>query len=191
MRSVRPFLVVIALLAASAPSVGAVQWNPQRTAAGPFTGTKAITTGAGNPITCGISGYIFATGAIATTSNAAGTATPPTFSSCTNTINRGLLTCVTASSAWTFTATSLTTVDESNVNFVIRLVSGSTCATAALCTITASSVTLTGNAWSNATSLLTENRTIRFAITETGLCDGATTATLPGTITFPRTVTIS
>jgi hypothetical protein len=201
MRSIKVFglalLAALSLTAMASATAGAVTWNPQNTNTGPGTGTLTLTTnGAGSPsVTCSVANtYALASGAVATTTNAAGTAAGPGWTGCSNTISASLRTCVSSSSAWTLTAASTTAVNVTNGNAVIELRSPgtATCSTGTvICRITAASVTVNTNAWSNATHALTANSSTSFPITESGICDGGTRGTMAGTVTFPSAVTIA
>lgn len=188
-------IVACAALGVAASPAAAVQWNPQGTPASGFSGAKTIKfTGASvATIRCTLSGFIVASGAVASTTTSAGVAAGPTWTGCVYSFLPTLPTCVTSSSPWTFTAGSTTVVGESGVNFVSRTISSGTCAApgTVVCTITATAVSLPGGAWSNTTHALTENSTVTFAVRKTGMCDGNPSTTLAGTLTFPTTVTIT
>lgn len=184
-------IVAVTLMALGLGSVSAnaatVQWSPQNTveSATLASGTSLVLTdNAGSTVTCKtVSGNVEApiggNAAVAGTVNASGSAAPPQFSNCTS--NRGSAS-VSASGQWLFTATSSTSVDASQASAKVTV--------AGLCTITVSNAALAGNTWSNTTHQLTTNSSASFKISESGLCDGATSATMKGTLQLPSAVTI-
>lgn len=180
-------LVVLGLSTAMA-NAATVQWNPQNTveSATLASGTSLVLTdNAGSTVTCKtVSGSVEApiggNPAVAGTVNASGSAAPPQFSNCTSSFGSAS---VSASGQWLFTATSSTSVDASQASAKVTVAGG-------LCTITVSNAALTGNAWSNTNHQLTTNSSASFKISESGLCDGASSATMKGTLQLPSTVTI-
>lgn len=125
------------------------------------SGTNVESPGPGNSNT-----------AVAETVNSAGTATqPPSFSGCSSNLGGASVSC---STFWDATATSTTSVDVSNVSCSISI--------GGICTISMSNVTVKSNTFDNTTSTLTANSTQSFPISESGLCDGATSATETGKI---------
>jgi hypothetical protein len=72
----------------------------------------------------------------------------------------------------------------SNLNFVIRI--------GAICTIRGSGITTAGNVWVNSNHSLNFNSSANFAVSETGLCDGSTTARIIGAVgNSSNTITVS
>ena len=193
MRSIKLLgLSAVAALALTAfvgvSSAFAVQWNPQNTVepASLASGSSLVmTNNKGNTITCtGVSSNVLApiggNAAVAGTVNSSGASAPPSFSGCSS--NLGSAT-VTGSGQWLFTATSTTSVDASHASATIKIAGG-------LCTITVSNASAAGNTWNNSTHQLTLNNGASFPISESGFCDGATSAHQSGTLQMPSAVTI-
>jgi VCBS repeat-containing protein len=172
----------------AAAQAATVTWHPQSTieSAGLGAGSKLVLTdNAGNTVTCttvsaNVEAPISGNAAVAGTVNSSGTAAPPSITSCSSNLGSAS---VTASGQWLFTATSATTVDASQASATARV--------AGLCTITVSNAAIANNTWNNTTHQATINSSVSTPISESGLCDGATSATLSGVLQLPSTVTIS
>ncbi|MFC7342818.1 hypothetical protein [Saccharopolyspora griseoalba] len=176
---------------AQAASVQAVQWNPQNTVE-PIalaSGSELVMrSNTGTEVRCStVGGNVLApTGgdpAVAGTVDSAGNAAPPTFTNCTNTLMPSASTTVTASGQWLATATSTTSVDISQASATVNI--------GGVCEITVRNASVPGNGWDNGTHQLTANSGESFPISESGVCDGGTSATLSGTLQLPSEVTIS
>lgn len=164
--------MVMALTGASTAS--AANWDPPGTVVHGH-GTLTLTSGTFT-LTCTTDLNVRATGALAQTTNAAGTLAGPTFG-CTNSL--GTATVMTSSASWTATATSTTSVDVITENALINIGSGA-------CTITWDNVSVGGNTWSNPTHTLTSNSSVAFPITRTGFCFGtAATMSISGSVAIP------
>ncbi len=183
-------LVALAVGSAPAGAVTAVQWNPQNTveAASLAAGTSiVITDNAGNTVSCNtVTSSVLAPNngnpAVAGTVNSSGAPAAPQFTNCSSNLGSAS---ASASGQWLFTATGTSTVDASGANAVATIAGG-------LCTITISNGAVPGNTWNNTTHQLALNSGASFHISESGLlCDGATTATMAGTLQLPSAVTIS
>jgi hypothetical protein len=166
-----------------AGSASAANWDPAnttRTAHGTLTLDEN-----GQGVTCTYhSGVRSAGGADAFTTTPAGTTpAPPTFSNCSTTIPGSTAT-VTSSAAWTFTATSTTSVDVTNGNAVITIrVFG-----VDVCTITAANASVPNNTWSNATSTLTPSASTFSVTNDRAACPGgvgAFQARMTGSVAAP------
>lgn len=144
-------------------------------------GTLDLTSGT-QAVTCTVTLNLKASGAVATTTDASGSPAGPTFNNCSN--NLGLSpTHVTATGAWTATATSTTAVDL-NFNYVLNIGSG-TCVVSAVAAVP-------NNWWSNATHTLTASSASSWPISRTGFCPlTAATATWSGSIVFPASLVIT
>lgn len=185
-------VAVTALTALAGGAAAAGTWSPQNTIE-QVTGRITITDNKNNTVTCDLSAYLEApvggNAAVAQTVDSSGNPAPPIFSRCTSSF--GGSTSMTCSTPWKFAATSTTSVDISNVACTITITP-----LFGTCTITAgtpSSPVGLGGTWSNSTSQLTLNSNQSFNISESpsGLpCDGATTATMSGTVQFPSAVQI-
>lgn len=181
----------IGTAAADATSAQAVQWNPQNKAEATTlaSGSKLIITdNMGNNVTCSVvaTNMLAPVGgnpAVAGTVDSAGNPAPPQISNCTNTLIPTATTTVTASGQWLATATSTTSVDVSQASAIVDI--GGTCKA------TVSNVTVPGNTWDNKTHQMKANSASSFPMSESGLCDGSTSATLSGTLQLPAEVTIS
>jgi hypothetical protein len=172
----RLLALMAAALSVSAATASAVTWRPQGTPVA-LTGTVTLTTNTGASVTCSESLTLTATGA-----DAVGT---PVWTSCTNTISAGLTTCVTSTTSVRKRATSTTTVTITSINRRIRLVSGTCASGSTICSMTESNVTITSNSFNNATNTMTYNSSVRYSLTQTGLCDGATSGSQSGTLRGP------
>jgi hypothetical protein len=167
--------------AAQAATAQAVQWNPQNTVE-PITlvsGTQLVMrANTGVEVRCDVvNGNVQApvggNPAVAGTVDSSGAPAAPTITDCTNTL---------APSA--ATATSTGSVDISQASATVTI-SGA-------CTITVDNASVPANGWDNGTHQLTANSDSSFPINESGLlCDGATSATLSGTLQLPAEVTVS
>jgi hypothetical protein len=189
-------LAVAAFVAAAfvgVSSAAAASWSPQNTVEQstiPSGGSVVFTDNRGSTVTCTsltngtTNSYVEApvggNPAVAGSVNSRGSAAPPQFGGCSSSLGSAS---VTASGQWLFTATSTTTVDGSNASAKILIGGG-------LCTITISKASIPNNSWSNTSHQLTANSSASFPISESGLCDGATSATQKGAIQLPSTVTI-
>lgn len=182
-------LIGLGMGSASALAATSVQWNPQNTVE-PATlasgSSLVLKDNAGNTVTCNtvnsnVEAPTNGNPAVAGTVNSSGAAAPPQFTNCTSTLGSAS---VTNSGQWLFTATSTSSVDASQATSKITIAGG-------LCTMSVSNAAVSGNSWSNTSHQLTLNNTKSFPITESGICDGATSATMQGTLQLPSTVTIS
>ena len=178
---------VVALGAAG--SASATQWNPQGGPTGPFSSTITYSDTGGGTFVCVLSGYMNTSGAVATTADASGAAAGPVWSSCSNNISPMLTACITSSSAWTLTAINTSSVIESGINFVLKLGTGSTCASP-ICTETVTGGGVDGT-YNNTTHELAEDPSSAFAVTGSGFCPGSFFGSFNGTIRMPTTVTIT
>jgi hypothetical protein len=164
-----------------AGSASAANWDPPNT---PLTGhgSLTLTTNSFGTVSCTVHMTVKSTGNdVATTVNAAGTAdAPPVFSSCTSTLGSAS---VISDQPWVATATSTTAVDVTG-NATITLGGG-------ICRITVASASVANNTWSNTTHVLTANPAGTFPISESGLCDGGTTGSMTGSVTFPSSAIIT
>lgn len=168
-----------------------VQWNPQNTvvSATLASGSSLVMTdNRGARVTCttvtsNVKAPIGGNAAVAGTVNTSGTAAPPSITSCTNTVFPSASTTVTASGQWLFTATSASAVNASQASSVVSI--------GGLCRITVSNAAIASNAWNNTTHQLALNSGASFPISESGFCDGATSATISGTLQLPSSVTIA
>jgi len=188
--------MVMGLAVYSTTAFAAVSWHPTDTNEPVTAKTNIVfTDNRGNTVTCTSTNGSNALApssnpSVAHTTNSSGTAAGPVFSGCSNSF--GLSgTSVTCSNSWNATARTSTSVDISNVACNISLGGG-------ICVIHAgtstSPVTVTGNGWNNTTSQLTANSNSSFAVSESGFCDGATSATESGTVQIgssPGSVTIA
>lgn len=179
----RSFKVIGSAIAAAlilASSASATSWDPQNTVVHGH-GNLTLTSGSG-VVSCTVTLNTKASGAVATTTDAAGNPAGPTFSSCTN--NLGLSpTVVTSTGDWTATATSTTTVDVRGAAD-INIGNGA-------CQINATA-TVPNNGWSNATHTITASSATSFPITKAGFCPLTTsTATMSGSVAFPASVVIT
>lgn len=172
-------LVAVLMLASSA---SAATWDPPGTVVHGH-GTVSLTTGS-FLVTCTADTNLKASGAVATTTNGSGVAAGPTFSGCTN--NLGISpTHVTSTSAWVATATSTTSVDLANFNYIIAYGGGA-------CEITVTNTALPNNGWSNTTHTFTFSSATSYAQHRTGFCPTASsTGTLTGSIVFPASAVIT
>lgn len=166
-----------------ATALASVGWTPTNTVV-QVTGSISLRDNVGNTYSCSsmsngtTNTYIEAPSSnpsVAHTVNQAGSAAPPVFGGC------GSGTALTSSTSWNLAIVTTTDVDASNVTLKVNLNSG-------ICVISAGSstspVSIPGNTWSNANHTLTWNSASSFPISESGLCDGGTSATLSGTWTF-------
>lgn len=179
------------LAGSSAAQAAAVQWNPQNTVE-PLTlasGSQLVMrSSSGLEVRCStVGGNVLApTGgdsSVAGTVDSAGNAAPPTFTNCTNTLIPSATTTVTASGQWLAKATSTTSADISQASATVNI--------GGICQVKVSNAAVSGNGWDNNTHQLTANSNGSFPISESGLCDGATSATLAGTLQLPTDVTVS
>jgi hypothetical protein len=178
--------------AAQAATAQAVQWNPQNTVE-PITlvsGTQLVMrANTGVEVRCDVvNGNVQApvggNPAVAGTVDSSGAPAAPTITDCTNTLAPSAATTVTPSGQWLTTATSTGSVDISQASATVTI-SGA-------CTITVDNASVPANGWDNGTHQLTANSDSSFPINESGLlCDGATSATLSGTLQLPAEVTVS
>lgn len=154
-------------------------WSPQN-AVGKGSGTMTLTDNKNNWARCQVSFYLEAptsgNASVAHTTDVNGNAGPPTFSSCTS--NLSTVTSATCSTPWDFTAVSTTSVDMSNMTCTYDL------QTIGTCTIGYTNVSLPNNTWNNSTGQLTINSADSFPISESGVCDGATSAAYSGVLTI-------
>lgn len=159
-------------------------WSPQNTIeAARLVNNLVFEDSKGNTITCtSVSFSLVAPtngdASVAHTVDSSGNPAGPVFSGCTNTVTGGTTT-VTCSQSWYFTAQNTTTVTLSNAACTISTGGG-------ICQILAGTstnpLTVTGNTWSNTRSQLTFNSMATFSISESGVCDGATSASLSGSL---------
>lgn len=180
---------LIGLAMGSAAALGAtVQWNPQNTVE-PATlasgSSLVLTDNRGNTVTCNtvssnVEAPINGNPAVAGTVNSSGAAAAPQFTNCSSNLGSAS---VTNSGQWLFTATGTSSVDASQATSSVNI--------GGFCTIKVSNAAVSGNAWNNTTHQLTLNNSASFPISESGLCDGATSATMKGTLQLPSGVTIS
>ncbi|GAA2359990.1 hypothetical protein GCM10009854_43660 [Saccharopolyspora halophila] len=176
---------------AQAATTQAVQWNPQDTVepVALASGSELVMrSNSGTEVRCGtVDGNVLApTGgdpAVAGTVDSAGNPAPPTITNCTNTLMPSATTTVTASGQWLAAATGTTSVDISQASATVDI--------GGVCEITVDNVAVPGNGWDNGTHQLTANSNESFPISESGFCDGGTSATLSGTLQLPSEVTIS
>lgn len=168
-------------------------WSPQNTVEPISLVTTSLTfkdnksnTVSCNTITAKAEAPVNGNASVAQTTDSSGTATAPSFSNCTSNLGSASVSCTTP---WVATATSLTTVDVSNVACTITVTS-----LAGTCTITAgtstSPVHVNGNSWTSSTSQLAANSAASFPISESSAflpCDGATTSTESGTVQIGAT----
>lgn len=173
-------LALAAVALSSTDAFAAVQWNPQNTVEPvsilSLNGNTyfQFTDNKNNWVRCtSVSMYLEAptngNPAHAHTVDASGNTAPPAFSGCSSNLGSATVTCTTS---WWIDAASTTSIDVTNVSCSINI--------GGICTISFSNVTIKGDVWDNATSTLTFNSTQSFSISESGLCDGATSATFTG-----------
>lgn len=176
-------------MGSAAALAATVQWNPQNTVE-PATlasgSSLVLTDSAGNTVTCNtvtsnVEAPINGNAAVAGTVDSSGAAAAPVFSNCSSNLGSAS---VTNSGQWLFTATSTSSVDTSQDTSSISIGGG-------LCTITVTNAAVAGNTWNSATNQVILNSSASFPISESGLCDGATSATIAGSLQLPSTVTIS
>lgn len=188
--------MIVGLVAYSTTAFAAVSWHPAGTNEAVSAKTNIVfTDNLGNTVTCG---NTTGTNALAPTSNPSvahttdnnGNSHGPVFGSCTNSFGLSP-TSVSCSLSWNITAVTTTSADVSNVACDISLGGG-------ICVIhsgtSTNPISVTGNTWSNTASTLQANSNSSFTITESGLCDGAKSATESGTVMVGTTaggVTIS
>jgi hypothetical protein len=169
-------------------SAFAVAWSPQNTVepASLASGSSLVlTNNKGNTVTCNtvtssVEAPIGGNAAVAGTVNSSGAATPPSFTNCSSNLGSAS---VSASGQWLFTATSATSVDASHASSSVSIAGG-------ICHITVSNAAVAGNTWSNTSHQLALNSGASFPISESGFCDGATSAKMSGTLQLPTAVTI-
>jgi hypothetical protein len=185
MRSITTSAVIglVGLLVALLPAgATAANWDPVNTVVD-GQGTLTIGTSSSLSIMCTATIRAKSTGGdVLQTVNAAGTAAPPTFSDCTDTVFGA--TTVTASTPWSATATSTTAVDLTNLNVDFNTLNGS-------CTLSWDNVSLANNVWSNTGHTLTFNSSTSFPVTSSVFCPSVSTMTISGTVNFPATTTIT
>jgi hypothetical protein len=187
MRSIKMYMsfALVALMAmAGAVGASASTWDPQGTVVHGH-GTLRLITNTGAFVHCTVTLNTKASGDLATTTDAAGNPAPPTFSACSNSISNLATTTVTGTIPWTATAASTTAVTVTGGADIKIELFGAT-----ICTITAHAL-VSSNPWSNTAHTLTANSSQSFPIAESGSCDGGTTGSMSGDVTFPSSAVIT